>query len=196
MRVFADRAMYAPAVSTPKGVHLSMARLFHRNSPPWRRKYRAAVLAFCYLSGLLSGISIFRCAGGYPDSLMRSALSAPVSIVGLLCVNLLPFLFSAFAVFVSRPGLLYLVSFADALVYGFIALGVMRCFGSAGWLIRWLLCFSGSASAPVLYFYWLRNLRSDAFSTSKTAGIFSLLLLIGSVDFCLISPFLARLING
>lgn len=172
-----------------------MARLFHRNLPVRRRKYSFLILALCYLSGLLFGALASRFAGNRLDLLMRGALSGAVSIVGLLCITVVPFLFSAFAVYLSHPALLFLVSFAEAFLFCFVSLGVMRCAGSAGWLIRWLLCFSGSVFAPVLYLYWLRHL-TEPFSGLEAAGMLSLCLLIGSVDYRLISPFLAELING
>ena len=172
-----------------------MARLFHLSFPEWWRKYRSVLLALCYLAGLFFGVFVFRSADERLELLMRGAFSGTVSIVGLLCVTILPFLFSAFAVFLSRPVLLFLVSFVQAFAFSFVSLGILRCSGSAGWLTRWLLCFSGSVFAPVLYLYWQRHLTRP-FSGLEAAGMLSVCLLIGSIDYCLISPFLARLING
>ena len=127
-----------------------MARLFHPNPPDRRSKYPAFVLALSYFAGLLFGVFVFRFAGDRLDSLMRGAPTGAVSIVGLLGVTVVPFLFSAFAVSLSKPALLFPVSFINAFLFCFVSLGMMRCAGSAGWLIRWLLCFSGSVFAPVL----------------------------------------------
>ena len=55
---------------------------------------------------------------------MLRSVFAPVSIVGLLGVTLLPLLCSAFAVYISRPGLLMAAAFCKAFLFGFIALGV------------------------------------------------------------------------
>ena len=128
---------------------------------------------------------------------MRGAVGRPVSIVGLLCVTIFPFLFSAFAVYISEPWLLLPVSFGDAFVLSFVSLGVMQCYGSAGWLVRWLLTFSASLAAPLLYLYWLRHLTGRRrFSSLEAACVLCLYALIGSVDFRLISPLLVRLIHG
>lgn len=172
-----------------------MARLFHPNQPLQRRKYPVLILALSYFAGLLFGVFVFRFAGDRLDSLMRGALTGAVSIVGLLGVTVVPFLFSAFAVSLSKPALLFPVSFINAFLFCFVSLRMMRCAGSAGWLIRWLLCFSGSVFAPVLYLYWQRHLTRP-FSGLEAAGMLSLCLLIGSIDYRLISPFWARLING
>lgn len=121
----------------------------------------------------------------------------PVSIVSLLGVTMFPFLLSAFAVYISEPWLLLIVSFGDAFVLSFVSLGVMRCGGSAGWLVRWLLVFSASLASPLMYLYWLRHLTGRRrFDGLEAACVLCLCALIGSVDFRLVSPLLARLIHG
>ena len=190
-------AMYASADSIPKEVTCFMAQIFHRNLPVWWRKCCFLLLALCWVAGLLSGVYVFLSAGSSLDSVMRSALTGPVSIVGLLCVTIIPFLLSAFAVYISGPWLLLPVCFGDAFVFSFVSLGVTGCGGYAGWLIRWLLVFSASVSSPLLYLYWLRHLTGRRrFDYWETAWVLCICALIGSVDFRIISPFLARLISG
>ena len=150
--------MYTSADSIPKEVTRLMAQHFHRNKPAWWRKYSFLFLAFCWIAGLLSGASVYLAAEDSLNSLMRSAVMRPVSIVSLLCVTMFPFLISAFAVYISEPWLLLIVSFGDAFVLSFVSLGVVQCSGSAGWLVRWLLVFSASLASPLKYLYWLRHL--------------------------------------
>ena len=102
-----------------------MARLFHPNPPDRRSKYPAFVLALSYFAGLLFGVFVFRFAGDRLDSLMRGAFSGAVSIVGLLGVTVVPFLFSAFAVSLSKPALLFPVSFINAFLFCFVSLGML-----------------------------------------------------------------------
>ena len=190
-------AMYTSADSIPKEVTCFMAQFFRRNLPSWWRKYCFLLLAFCWMAGLVSGSRAFLSAGDTLDSVMRGALIGSVSIVGLLCAALFPFLLSAFAVFISEPWLLLPVSFGDAFVFSFVSLGVTQCAGSAGWLIRWLLVFSASLLSPLLYLYWLRHLPGGRrFDSLEAACILCICALIGSADFRLISPLLARLISG
>ena len=190
-------AMYTSADSIPKEVTRLMAQLFHRNMPAWWRKYCFLFLAFCWIAGLLSGASACLAAGASLISLMRGAAARPVSIVSLLGVTMFPFLLSAFAVYISEPWLLLPVSFGDAFVLSFVSLGVMRCGGSAGWLVRWLLVFSASLASPLMYLYWLRHLTGRRrFDGLEAACVLCLCALIGSVDFRLVSPLLARLIHG
>lgn len=189
--------MYTSADSIPKEVTRLMAQLFHRNKPVWWRKYCFLFLAFCWTAGLLSGASVYLAAGDSLNSLMRGAISRPVSIVSLLCVTMFPFLLSAFAVYISEPWLLLPVSFGDAFVLSFVSLGVTQCGGSAGWLVRWLLVFSASLASLLKYLYWLRHLSGQRrFSSLEAAYVLCLCALIGSVDFRLVSPLLARLIHG
>lgn len=108
--------MYTSADSIPKEVTRLMAQLFHRNMPAWWRKYCFLFLAFCWIAGLLSGASACLAAGDSLNSLMRGAAARPVSIVSLLGVTMFPFLLSAFAVYISEPWLLLIVSFGDAFV--------------------------------------------------------------------------------
>lgn len=189
--------MYTSVDSIPKEVTRFMAQFFHRNLPDWWRKCRFLFLAFCWITGLLCGVSTFLSAGNSLDSVMRSAVGRPVSIVSLLCVTIFPFLFSAFAVYISEPWLLAPISFGNAFVLSFVSLGVMRCSGSAGWLVRLLLTFSASLAAPLLYLYWLRHLTGcRRFSSLEAALVLCVCAVIGSIDFRLISPLLVRLIHG
>lgn len=200
MVVFKSRS---DTISTARRFDISAKkRQTHIQHPPlsWkteqlRRKVCRLVLAFFWLSGLLAGVAFYSPAGHILDPWMRGRAFAPVSIRPLLCVTLLPFLFSAFAVFISRPRLIYLVAFSKAFLLGLIGLAVQRCWGSAGWLARWMLCFSSAASGPLLYWYWLRHIdgrREYAFS--ETALLFSSAAILGSIHFFIIVPLAARLI--
>ncbi len=173
-----------------------MARFFRYVLSLCQRKGCYFFLAFFYLSGLLLGITIAFTAGDVNLNLMRGIPHASVSIVGSLCITILPFLLSAIAVSISKPWLLLVISFAKGFLFSFIAFTAMQSFGNAGWLIRCLLCFSDGLFLPVLYFYWLRRIsgRSTA-SCCETMLFLPLAVLIGSIDFRIISPFLARLIN-
>lgn len=192
---FYARAMYSFIFFIIQEGFNFMALLFHPDLQVWRRKGSRFFLAFFWLTGILSGAWISVSAGAPLLSLMRSALNGSVSVVGLLLVTTLPFLLSALAVFLSGPGWLFPLSFGYGFVYAYVSLAVLRSFGSAGWLIRFLLCFSVSAVTPILYFFWLRHVAGDGNNTVSEVFFFlSLAVLIGSIDYSLVSPFLAGLI--
>ena len=48
--------------------------------------------------------------------------------------------------------------FFKAFSLGYCISGVCILYGSAGWLVRLLLLFSSTVSAPVLYWFWLRHI--------------------------------------
>lgn len=200
MVVFESRSDTVPAtrrfdISATKRQALIPHPPLLRNAELLRRKVCRLVLAFSWLTGLLAGFAFYSPAGHILDPWMCGRAFAPVSIRPLLCVTLLPFLFSAFAVFISRPWLIYPLAFSKAFLLGLIGLAVQRCWGSAGWLARWMLCFSSAASGPLLYWYWLRHIDGrQGYAFSETALVFSSAAILGSMNFFVIVPLAVRLI--
>lgn len=171
-----------------------MARFLLHNFPIDRCKVRPWILAFAFLIGLLLGSVFYFSAEIESVSWMRGAARSPVSIVGLLSVILLPFLFSAGAVFSSQFWLLIPIAFCKALSFVQVSLGISRAYGSAGWLMRFLVMFADSVFLPVLIFFWIRF--GDGSRRMSYRTFFSFLAVavcIGWFDSCVISPFLAGL---
>ena len=174
-----------------------MIRVFHSDFYHRYGWSSTRFLALCFTAGLLSGASVFYVAGPPLLPLMRGILKDSMSIIGLLSVTFLPFLVSAFAVYICEPWLLYCVCFTKGLVFSFCSAAIMMAFGSAGWLFRWLLMFSELISLPFLYWFWQRHISSErGFSIAEFLSILCWLTLIGSVDYCCVTPFLAVLIKS
>lgn len=172
-----------------------MTTSFQPNFTPSFRRERTMILAFVWILGFLLGSCSFALADNLFSSLMRGMSLDSVSIVNLLWPVLLPFLFSAFAVFISQPWLLLPVGFLKAFSFSFVSMGVIFCFGSAGWLFRLLLMFGDLLSVPLLFWYMRRHFAADPrFSAPECMVVFSLCLLIGSIDYGYILPFLADMI--
>lgn len=171
-----------------------MARFLHHDFPFFWRKGCTAFLAMCWLLGLLSGAVLSGMADPAFSSMMHAAAASRVSIVRLLTVTVLPFLCSAFAVYLSRPWLLLPMAYCKGLTVSCAAFGLMTAFGSAGWLLRGLTMFSSLCTAPVLVFYWLRHISGER-RFSGTLLLFSLaaVFLVCGIDFCYIAPILAKL---
>ena len=145
-----------------------------------------------WLAGLVLGTISAAAAGNQYLLLMRMAPGAHVSIVGLLATVLLPFLLTAYAVLKNRRWMLYAVCFVKVFAFGFCGYGITAAYGSAGWLIRSLLQFSDIFTVPILCWYSLRNLNGGRLEGKWEFWIcVGLDLLICSLDFCYISPFLA-----
>lgn len=172
-----------------------MARFLHHGSSGSLHPIRGLILAVFWISGLTGGILTGLMSGTFLTSMMRSTLAGAVSIVSLMSTALLPFLLSAFAVFFSCRWLVYPIALLRAFLYGFSGQGITACFGSAGWLFRLLLCFTQLCCAPVFYWYCMQCLRPCGEGHGlRTVSVLCLVLLIGSIDYCLISPLFRDLI--
>lgn len=160
------------------------------------RRIRLAALAFCWCSGLMLGLHYAYRADSTYFLLMRMAASCRVSIVGLLTAVFLPFLLSALAVYISRPELLLPVCFLKAFSFSCSAAAVSAAFGSAGWLIRFLLNFSECCTLPLLCLFWIRHISGVKRPAGRDFLICCIAVLtIGALDYLLISPYLVDLID-
>ena len=152
------------------------------------------LLPLCYFCGMVCGIIFAHCSDSFA-SLMRRALLAPVSIVGHATVFLLPFLLTAFAVWISHPGILLTTVFGKAFLFGACSAALDLSFGSAGWLVRIFLMFSDMAGLSVFYWLWLRLLtRNHSGILYAFLAAFVALVCIGGIDYRIITPFLASVI--
>lgn len=173
-----------------------MDLFFRRFLPIFSRKDTKAFLAFAWILGLITGSFFSVSASNSFLSAMLSAASGRLSISGLLSAMLLPLLFSAFAVYISKEWLLIPIAFLKAFSFAYLGVGVMMAYGQAGWLIRCLLMFTDSLIMPLLWWFWLNALtlpRGQMLGISALAG--GVLVFIGSFDYFVISPFLANLIS-
>ena len=171
-----------------------MVQYFHRERIIFRQRHFSLFLGLAWASGFAAGMILHCVIGSLFFPWMRGILFGPVSIVGLFCAACFPFLFSAFAVYMGLRWLLYPVCFGKAFVFSLISSAIWMHFGSSGWLAWLLIMFSDVISLPLLYRYWLRHISGfREFSVAEVLLSVSCFLVIGSVDYCCISPFLAIL---
>ena len=154
------------------------------------------ILAVVWSAGLLTG-SILADGASQPFLLLtRSAAAAPVSVVGLCTITFLPFLLTALAVFLHRPRLLYGICFCKALLFSWSGCCIMASFGSAGWLVRLLYQFSDLLLVPVLCWFSLRHISGKHdLRLREGAGVLMIAMVVGSIDYWLVAPFLVKLIH-
>ena len=173
-----------------------MVRFFPVSIFANRRNFRHSVLLFSWLTGLIAG-SLSACYSDHSFlSLMHLAPACRVSIVGLLTALLLPFLCSAFAVYISKQHwLLPIISFLKALALSRIGAGVLIAYRSAGWLICSLFLFSDILLSPILFYYWYHSIDRIRPSAGVSVFCFVSALVIGCFDFRFISPFLVNLLT-
>ena len=89
--------------------------------------------------------------------LMRSELFCGMSIFWLILASFLPFLISAFAVYFMKCWIFYPIGFSRGFWLCFLAVAVIRIFGSAGWIVNCLFLFSGILTLPLLCWFWIRR---------------------------------------
>lgn len=171
-----------------------MARFLHHSLNIPGCNWRDSILALSWVLGLITGCTLCLSVDATTFSLMRMAPGRPVSIVRLLAVTFLPFLFSGFAAFVAQAWLLIPIAFFKSFTFSAAYTAVMLSFGTAGWLIGFLLMFSSICTMPILVLYWIRYSQKcyPLLSWNGFALIIMIFALCG-VDFFIISPFLAGL---
>lgn len=160
------------------------------------RKIDLFFLAFFSCSGAVLGVTVAYTSESSFCSLMRTAASSPVSIVGLMLVTLFPFLITAIAFYLSKPYLLLVISFFESFTYALSMCSVYIAFLQAGWLVCMLLLFSDTMVIAVLHWYWIRNIHGFRDSTIRDlVSCIAVTLTVGLIDYIWVSPFLITLMN-
>ncbi len=153
-------------------------------------------LALCAILGAGFGVLFTAMADRSYLPLMYSAAKSPVSFVGLVVVGLVPFLICSLVVSLMRPLLIYPICFCRVFLYSAGAHAIHLSFGSAGWLMGFLVQFSDLCLIPVLFWFALRNLTGG--SKLRTWDIWICLCISALVivlDYCIISPFAVNLLE-
>ena len=131
------------------------------------------ILTLCWGLGFAYGISLCSADSNFLLSLMRRSIFGDVSIVKLWCLDLLPLLFSAFAVFISAPAMLFLICFCRAVLLGFVSVSMLSAIDLA---VCCAVLFSDYGAALCLYRYCFACLRDGSTGIVRWCR---LLLLIG-----------------
>lgn len=162
-----------------------------------RCKSRVMLLAFLWISGLLCGTLFVLAAEDPFSSLMRTVAFNRVSIAGLAAVLVFPLIVSAVAVYMAVPTFILPICFVKAFCYGSSMFGASAAFGSAGWLMRLLLLFSDSCMMVPLLWFWCRHLTGRRDSLKRDLAVCAVFaVFIGIIDYFLVSPYLAELMNS
>ena len=163
--------------------------------PCFRPSYlRVPLFAAGYAASVFLGI---RCAefAGDPYFLLVRGSCAAVSNRGLVLSVMLPFLFSAIAVFISKPILLIPVSLIQCAGFSMCCMAADIAFGAAGWLVRLLLLFSDFVLLPVLPIASTRILQGKTLKRWYMVLVVGLSAIVGIIDWKIVSPFLATLLE-
>lgn len=153
--------------------------------------YRRAALLVVWCCGLVLGCSIYE---PLHLSLMRSAVIAPVSIIGVFVCVYLPLIISYFSLLTDKPVVTLIVCFIKAVSFGYAGQLVFRYFYSAAWLVRLLFLFSDCLHLLILLYLLLhytggrtKELKRDFLFAAIVSTLFAL------VDLTVVQPFLKGL---
>ena len=155
-------------------------------------KHRTGVLLACWVMGSGSGLWLATQFDG--AALMEAVVCRPMSTDGILVVAVLPFLICSLAVQCSELWILPVYGGAKACAFCYNACAVSVTFGDCGWLIRCLLLFSDLFVIPGLCVFCLRYISGGKALLRREWYIWFLLaVLVGSLDYFVVSPFLVGL---
>ena len=150
----------------------------------WLRSDFSLTVLF-WLAGLILGTLVF-----VPDSsLMRPGFPGRVSIVSAIVTATFPFLLAALAVHINCKKLLWMICFFKAFCFAFCGALLWSAYGSAGWLIRFLLIFTDICTLPVFFLCCIRRNKRDFVVCILIS------LSVACIDYFVVSPFLAKLIT-
>lgn len=172
-----------------------MVRFFHCLFSEPSRRVNAMVLAFALLLGYLLGSICVDFMNPDLFLLMRIGAKAGVSIVCLLPVLLLPFLFSAIAVFIGLKWLVIPVAFLKAFLFSYLCCHILTLFPDSGSLFAVLFLFSDILSLPVMCWFWIRCICGRDVGARAVMVVILAISGIGFLNYQVISPFLASLLS-
>lgn len=157
----------------------------------FRQRTCKALLCFCWILGMVLG-AVFSAGADSTFLLLMRRTDFSVSIVGLLLVAMLPFLFTAYAVFLSNRFLIIIFAFLKAFSFSYCLFGLSVVFGNGFWLAWIILMFSDLGTLPVLMWLWIHCLGpSERSLRTKFICCLSVSALVVMVDYWMISPFAA-----
>ena len=174
--------------------HHGMGFFFLPSSSFHSRKDPSVLLAFGWILGSVIGLLLAVNCDPSVIYGIRGILAGEFSVWRMIFVIISPLVISFLAISHFSIWLLIPIAFVKGMAYAFVSALVFIAWGSAGWLIRLLLIFSDTVSAPVLLYFWLSSCRSG----SKDLGLrfipaASWIILACAIDYRYVSPLLAVL---
>ncbi len=152
--------------------------------------FRVTMLAFIWLAGLTVGTLI---AARFSTTVSFTLRFHP-SFLQILFLSLLP-LWLSFLAFCGSAAFLFIIAFLKAVSFGFSSVLLICFFGEAGWLIRFLMMFSGVFSVCITWIVWLTHIANQ--DRRPTLGFVMATLAIAFVSYLdayVIVPIVQRLI--
>lgn len=159
-----------------------------------REKFRTSILLVLWTLGSALGFFYARASGAHLVPLIKLAVSESASFSGIMVADVLPLMLCALAVFCSELWLIPAVSVIKAFSFSYIACGVSMAYGTASWLVRFLLLFSDTLLIPGFCVFVIRYGVGNRLLLRREWYIWSVLVaVVVCLDYLVISPFSASL---
>ena len=169
------------------GLRLRRCEAFFSAMDRHSSSFRYVWLSTCWVAGLIAGSVSFIQNADPILPLMRISSFGDVSIVCFCRLLALPPLLSMLSM--GIPALLYAIAFGRAFLFSYSSMVLLVSYGTAGWLVRLLVGFSGLFSCPILYRLWLRGLCTNRrLSVSEMLIFIFCFFLIGIIDYSMVAP--------
>lgn len=160
-----------------------------------RRTLAIFVLDIIWLLGLVCGLLFSSKTISFTDSLMRSRLMHPVSIVGLAVFFLLP-VFSTVLVLIFQAEIVAcMICFLKAFLFGHVASALWQAQLIDNWLIGILILHVDFFLMPVLFWCWMHTVSRKKESFITYLFLILYICSIWIIQFSLVLPIQAILID-
>jgi hypothetical protein len=155
---------------------------------------RLLSLSALWVLGLLIGFGFVHFGVTPSYSWMLSAVTQPMSIVGLFITAFLPFLITYFSCVSNKYSSILLICFFKAIAFSYTWTIVAKCFGSATWVITFLYMFSDLFSLVLLFYIWVNHFVGTFLFKKHTYFMcISILSALSFTDYFVIAPLLQSL---
>lgn len=155
---------------------------------------KVVLIAVLWLLGLLAGAYFL----GQTSlaSLMCSVLFLRISIFGLFLSLALPLILSyilyRFFHFYFILPIVFLKAFSFICCYG----SLMIVYRNAGWLVSGMILFSDFSFVVLLLLYWYNAATGRSYSARIAFAVYFLIpIVVGCIDYYIVSPYAAMLLN-
>lgn len=154
----------------------------------------ACFYAFVMLAAFLFGFVLLYAEREEAVSIFRLLPATRPNALILLCSVFFPFLITYVAIKWNKPVAIWLLTFIESSVFSWLCFGVRNAFHEAGWMLQFLLLFSGHLSLVMYHCIWMRCLVFKNFCIPVDLFVSAIvLLLIYFIDLFVICPFTASL---
>lgn len=138
------------------------------------------------LAGFLTGIKVEGCT----ISPIQPSGFIQTPVIYLVAFGSLPLCLSYFAMRSSKHKLLLLIIFLKAFAFTYCICCVAVVFGSAGWLLRWLVFFADSICSGVYLFFVLTAFdKREVQQRHQLIACIIIIVIFALVDHFIILPF-------